>query len=98
MEQRDEELACMAEAMFEILKTISARISEMERIELMDWGRFFHWNQLMDHFVNGCGIQDEIRVQLMEDYILPGLENELTTQEVVEGILLAVRSYKGDDA
>lgn len=92
MEQRDEELACMAEAMFEILKTISARISEMERIELMDWGR------LMDHFVNGCGIQDEIRVQLMEDYILPGLENELTTQEVVEGILLAVRSYKGDDA
>ncbi|WP_010268052.1 hypothetical protein [Paenibacillus senegalensis] len=94
MERQDEELTCMAAAMFEILKTVSARISEMERVEYLEWGLFFQWNKLMDLFIEGCGIQDEIKVQLMEEVILPGLENEITTEQVVVAILDSVRAYK----
>lgn len=92
----NEELFIMTAAMFDMLKTISTRINELEKLEFIDWSRFFKWHVLMDDFVVGCGIPEPIRTEVMESYILPGLEEELDPSEVVRGIMDAVAAYRNE--
>lgn len=96
MAHSNEELFTMTAAMFDMLKTISTRISELEKLEFMDWSRFFKWHSLIDDFVVGCEIPDSLRTELMEAFILPGLEDKLEPRDVVHGILHAIADYHNE--
>lgn len=83
---QNKELIQLTASMFDVLKALSSRISDLEEMEFIDWNRFFKWQLIMDKFISGCGIPETIRPYVVDQFILPGLEDELTSDEVAEGI------------
>ncbi|WP_020616175.1 hypothetical protein [Paenibacillus daejeonensis] len=94
MPAQQQDLLQLTASMFDVMKALSSRINDLEEMEFIDWDRFFKWQFIMDKFIAGCGIPDTIRSCVVDQFILPGLENELTSNEVAEGIHEFIRNHR----